>query len=167
MPRLLRPTINLETKLRVLLRTLGEAFLDDVVKMAAEQRCLGTIVRQKQEALAGLLGCDPGEINYDHDPPLGARKKIFVDGRHVEYEPRANDPEFLFARALAAHRLKTNVRGDHGQHPDRVLIKKNRRLEEREQEKLGLRKPKPKARMRGASRWPPKGSRPLKGKSRW
>ena len=43
------------------------------------------------------------------------------------YSPDANDPEHLVYRTAHAHLIKTNVRGEHGQHPDRVLIKKERR----------------------------------------
>lgn len=70
------------------------------------------------------------KVNLDHDPPLGARKKIFRKRVHVDYDPPANDPTCLVYRLAVDHRTKTNVRGEHGQHPDRVLIKKNRRLEE-------------------------------------
>lgn len=52
----------------------------------------------------------------------------------MQYEPDANDPDHLFYRPHGpefdgSHLIKTNVRGDHGQHPDRVLIKKQKRLE--------------------------------------
>lgn len=164
MARLLRPHIDLETKLRVLLRQLGDAFPDEMIAIARNRRTLGILVQYKQEKLAELLGCDAREIDYDHDPPLGAREKVFSHGVHVEYSPRANDPDHIVARPRSVHKFKTNVRGEHGQHPDRVLIKKNRRIEQREEERLGLRKPKPTVRMKSANRWPPRGSRPLNGK---
>lgn len=162
MPRLFRPHIDLETKLRVLLRDLGDAFPEDMVEIAKEQRCLGTLVKEKEAELAALLGCKPDEIDYDHDPALGAREKVFDRfGVHVEYRPAANDPDHLFAKDRTRHRLKTNVKGDHGQHPDRVLIKKQRRREREAEVALGLRKMKPKAVLRSANRWPAKGARKI------
>lgn len=161
MPRLLRPTIDLATKLRVLLRQLGDAFPDDLIAIAQEQRCLGTLVAEKQERLATLLGCEASDLDYDHDPPLAARVKVYKMGVHVDYRPRATDPEHIVARVRVDHRIKTNVRGQHGQHPDRVLIKKARRIERLEQEARGLRKPKPRAKLQSASRWPPKGARKI------
>lgn len=44
------------------------------------------------------------------------------DARYLEYLPHG--PEFD-----GSHLIKTNIRGRHGQHPDRVLIKKARRHE--------------------------------------
>lgn len=162
MPRLLRPAIPLSVKLRVLLRQLGDAFADDMIAIAQEQGSLGLLVNEKQADLARLLGCQPNEIDYDHDPALGARRKVLDKfGTHVGYEPAANDPEWIFARERKRHREKTNVRGEHGQHPDRVLIKKNRKIERREAEAAGLAKPRPKAKMRSANRWPPAGSRKI------
>jgi hypothetical protein len=69
------------------------------------------------------------KVHLDHDPPLGARVKIKRGGVIIGYRPAANDPRHLVYRTAAEHRIKTNVRGEHGQHPDRVLIKKQRRRE--------------------------------------
>lgn len=174
MARLLRPPIPLAVALRVLLRQLGEMFPDQVVAAAKAERSLGTAVAGRTARLAELLGCAPPDLDCDHDPPLGAREKVFDrDGKHVGYKPDANDPEWLVFRVRADHRIKTNVRGEHGQHPDRVLIKKNRRLERREKEAAGLVKPKRKAKIKGRSRFAsgrkipsrpfPKTQRPLRG----
>lgn len=148
MPRLLRPAIPLDVKLRVLCRQLGELFVEDVVAMAKENRCLGTLVKEKLAMLAQLLNCDPLDMRLDHDPALGAREKVFKRGVHVGYKPDANDPEHLIYRTEADHKRKTNVRGDGAQHPDRVLIKRERRRQREAEVALGLRKPKPKARIR-------------------
>lgn len=147
MPRLLRPAIPFDVKLRVLCRQLGEMFVEDVVAMAEENRCLGTLVNEKLATLALLLKCDPLDMRLDHDPALGAREKVFKAGVHVGYRPDANDPEHLIYRTEADHKRKTNLRGDGAQHPDRVLIKKQRRREREAEIALGLRKPKPKARI--------------------
>jgi hypothetical protein len=85
--------------------------------------------------IARAIGCDVKELRLDHDPPLGARPKHRRGlGKKTYYIPDANDPEHLFYRPhgpehAGSHLIKTNIRGDHGQHPDRVLIKKARRLE--------------------------------------
>jgi hypothetical protein len=83
--------------------------------------------------LCKAIGCPRGQLRLDHDPPLGGRPKT-GDGKRTVYTPSANDPDHLFYRPHGtefdgSHLIKTNVRGDHGQHPDRVLIKKQKRLE--------------------------------------
>lgn len=84
-------------------------------------------------ALAICLGCDVKDLRLDHDPALGARPQRRRGlGRKTYYIPDANDPDHLFYRPhgpehAGSHLIKTNVRGDHGQHPDRVLIKKERK----------------------------------------
>lgn len=87
--------------------------------------------RSKSKWLADLLLFLFGyaKVHLDHDPPLGAREKIMRGGEIVGYRPAANDPESLVYRLAVDHQIKTNVRGLHGQHPDRVLIKKQRRRE--------------------------------------
>lgn len=167
MGRLIRPSTPLEVDLRVLLRQLGEMFIENVVEMAKEQQSLGTIVAEKKAQLASLLGCEVKDLRRDHNPALGARAKVYDgDGKHVEYEPAANDPEYLFfiphdPKFENSHLIKTNVRGLKGQHPDRVLIKKNRRLERQAKERAGLVKPKFKAKIKSRSNWPAKGTRKI------
>ena len=154
MPRLLRPAIPLAVKLRVLLRQLGDAFPDEMIAIAEEQGSLGLLVYDKMDELAHLLKADRGDLRLDHDPALGAREKVFRRGVHVGYKPDANDPEHLVYRTEADHKRKTNLRGDGAQHPDRVLIKKNRRLERRAAEAAGLVKPRPKTTIKSRSSWP-------------
>ena len=98
--------------------------------------------------MAGLIRFLFGDqvVHLDHHPALAAREKVFRNGEHVGYIPAANDPDYLLYREEAEHRLKTNVRGDGAQHPDRVLIKKQRRLERGPKPKRG-----PKIRSRGFS----------------
>jgi len=154
MPRLLRPAIPLSVKLRVLLRQLGDAFPDEMINIAEEQGSLGLLVHDSLQRLAVLLGCDVKDLRLDHDPALGSREKVFKRGIHVGYRPDANDPEHLIYRTHADHLRKTNLRGDGAQHPDRVLIKKQRRREREAEVALGLRKPKPKAKIAGRSNFP-------------
>lgn len=170
MGRLIRPSTPLEVDLRVLLRQLGDMFAEDVVEMAKEQHSLGTIVAEKKAQLASLLGCEVKDLRRDHNPALGARVKVFNgDGKHVEYDPPANDPEHLFfiphgPQFENSHLIKTNVRGANGQHPDRVLIKRNRRIERQAKERAGLVKPRKKQKIRSASRWPAKGTRKIQNR---
>lgn len=181
MPRLVRPPINTETKLLVVLRQLGELFPLSVVEIAIKSRMTGRALDGKLQVLAELLNCEVKDLRLDHDPALGARVKVFNKaGEHVDYKPAASDPEFLFYRPHGpqferSHLVKTNVRGDHGQHPDRVLIVKNRRLEKRLAEgqrrrrtpfliKKPQRRPPRKGRskpLKSASRWPSKGTRKI------
>lgn len=125
MTRLLRPHIPLETRCRVVLRQLGEMWPDKVI--AAHGKRLKQLLTLKLGHLAALMASAVSDLHLDHDPPLGARVKVTRKGKHIGYLPDANDPEHLIYRDKHAHRIKTNVRGEHGQHPDRVLIKKERR----------------------------------------
>jgi hypothetical protein len=174
MPRLLRPHIPLETRCRVVLRQLGDMLADDTILWGKTAHGgLRAILDDRLAKLAELLNCEVADLHLDHDPALGAREKLFRKGEHVGYKPDANDPEHLIYREAAAHRIKTNVRGEHGQHPDRVLIKKQRRHEKgvpRAASTGSPRKPsyvnrKPRlAQSTGKRKWP---SRPLRSASRW
>ena len=157
MGRLLRPTIPVHVKCLVALGQLGEMWPHQVVGDSYGR--LGALLKESLSRLAVLLGCTVADLRLDHDPPLGARQKVFDrHGSHVGYVPDANDPEHLRYRPHGpefegSHLIKTNVAGAHGQHPDRVLIAKNRRMEEREGTRPP-RKTRPKAKMRSVSRWP-------------
>jgi hypothetical protein len=94
-----------------------------------EAICAVGSARAQLDALLSMLSTDGSPLHLDHDPALGARVKVLRHGEIIGYLPTANDPEFLIYREAGAHRIKTNVRGEHGQHPDRVLIKKQRRRE--------------------------------------
>ncbi len=122
--RLLRPHIPLETRCRVVARQLGRPF-----PLARDRGPYGSLLAALLQDLANQIDCWPGELHLDHDPSLGAREKVFRKGQHIGYKPAANDPEFLVYREKHDHFIKTNVRGIGAQHPDRVLIKKQRRRE--------------------------------------
>ncbi len=160
------------------LRQLGELWINDAV--VAHRGKLGAFLQTLLERLAALLGCEVRDLRLDHDPALGARAKVFDKrGKHIDYDPPANDVAHLIYRPhgaefVGSHHIKTNVRGEHGQHPDRVLIKKQRRLERAEALKKLAGKPvdalkaavsKPRKmqgpKLRNANRWPPKGSRKI------
>ncbi len=164
MPRLLRPHIPLETRCRVALRQLGEMWPDRFLDGA---RMIGWSMRETLDhllaRLSELLACDVKSLALDHDPALAAREKVFRKGVHVGYVPDANDPEYLIYREKHAHHIKTNVRGDGAQHPDRVLIKKNRRIERGPRPKRG-----PPIRSRGFQKGPKRswGKRPFPRRSK-
>lgn len=143
MPRLPRPHIPLAVKCTVAVRQLGFLWPDQVV---AEARSKSALLDELLTKLAGLLGCEVKDLRLDHQPPLAVRDKVRNRaGEIVAYVPDANDPEHLIYRTAHAHHIKTNVRGDGAQFPDRVLIKRERHREK-----------KPKSRTRKA--W---GSRPF------
>jgi hypothetical protein len=72
--------------------------------------------------LSALFDKEP--VHLDHDPPLRVRA---FNEKTGEYDPPANSPDHLVYRTAAAHRFKTNVRGEGAQYPDRVLILRARR----------------------------------------
>lgn len=90
-----------------------------------------------ESMVAHLLGCEPKDINYDHNPALRIRKYKPRQGKPIAswYTPHANDPEYLYPIAYPDHVHKTQLRGHGAQHSDRVLIKKLRRIERLEAEK--------------------------------
>lgn len=152
MARGLRPYIPLDIRYRVLLRQLGWAPKDIDEEIAdAKDMTRAPIFRGVHRRLMVVLdklkiSIGSNNLHLDHDPPLAARKKVKNKaGVIIGYRPAANDPNHLIYRTAVEHRLKTNVRGEHGQHPDRVLIKKNRKMERRE---AGI-KERPKAKVRG------------------
>lgn len=128
MSRLPRPYIPLAVRVQVAARQLCEAgfTLRAMELVGSGERSDGALL---QWLLFVELKFERGKVHLDHDPPLAARmRRTKLDGS-VVFSPNANDPRFLIYRTPEAHRFKTNVAGEHGQHPDRVLIKKARRLE--------------------------------------
>ena len=130
MARLPRPHIPVEVKLRVALAGLGEIFINEVIEQ--HKGGLQAFLEQTLIQLAAFLLCAPGDLDLDHNPPLAARERILNNGEIVGYKPDANDPDFLRYRERRAHKIKTNVRGDGAQYPDRVLIKRRRKHERRD-----------------------------------
>lgn len=131
MSRLPRPHIPVDIRLQVVLRQIGmtpEAAKLFRLVWPASNKLLTVLLRILR---AKLEFERDATLHLDHDPPLAARQKLYHNGKHVGYSPPANDPDHLFYREKVAHHIKTNVRGEHGQHPDRVLIKKARKLERR------------------------------------
>lgn len=143
MARLPRRHIPLEVKCRVALAQLGEMWPDDVIARwrprgpAARSvpsgeplgpRGLGRLLEGLLARLAVLLGCDVSQLRLDHNPALGARqKRLDRAGAIIGYIPDEHDPAFLIYRTAHGHHIKTQIRGDGAQFPDRVLIKRERR----------------------------------------
>ena len=80
-----------------------------------------------EEFFAGL------QYHLDHDPPLAARE---FNQRTGIYNPDANHPESLIYRKAEDHRIKTLIRGEHGQYSDIALIKRERRRAKPKRQRL-------------------------------
>lgn len=146
MPRLLRPHVPIEVRCRVAMEQLGEMFSDEVL---AAHKSKAALLVELLTQLRELLGGEP--LALDHNPALALRAKIIRNGVHVGYRPAANDPEHLIYRTRAAHLVKTNHHGDGAQHPDRVLIKRERRRTRKTPKRKFKWPPRP---LRSAARWP-------------
>jgi hypothetical protein len=135
MPRLYRPTIPVGVRCRVILRQLGEMFVEDT--LAAHKGKLGFLLLGCLNQFASVTACEVSDLRLDHDPPLGARPQERRGlGKKTYYIPDANDPAHLFYRPHGAqfagsHDVKTRIRGDHGQYSDIALIKRERRRQKK------------------------------------
>lgn len=115
--------------------------------------------RRLQFVADHVLKCPRSELRCDHNPPLRARPyNPRIKDVAARYTPNANDERYLFFRPQSAeyewsHHIKTNVRGDGAQYPDRVLINRERRREKAASK--GVRKWKsktwPKRKLRGGT----------------
>lgn len=190
-----RPPISLGTKNDVagdqLLRG-GVRVFEDFSREEGETQT--ALLERRLVKLAEVLRCDRKDLRLDHDPALRIRTfdetryhrimKAFREKKLTNrerwrrvaacYTPNANDWTHL--RYREDHHIKTNVHGDRGQFPDRVLIKRERKRER--SKKRGKIGPKFRTQKSGRSRsqpprgrstiparanpWPPRGSRPLR-----
>lgn len=135
MNRLLRPPIPLSVKLEVATRQYKASnphFPKSTETIADSILQTNLPLQRKLDWMLRLLYHeDKPKVHLDHDPALENRTKIFKNGRHVEYDPPANDPNYLLYRTAHEHHIKTNVRGDGAQYPDRVLAKRERHRKKR------------------------------------
>jgi hypothetical protein len=168
MPRLYRPHVPLEVRYCVALRQtdgLSPGRAAEEAKKARKARSLRWALDQELTILAKKLGCRETDLRLDHDPPLAARPRYRRGlGKKTYYEPPANDADYLLYRPhgpefAGSHLIKTYVRGEHGQYPDRVLIKRERKRREGKRAKPKRKWSSPP--LRSASRWPPKRSRKI------
>jgi hypothetical protein len=139
MAPLYRPHISTKIRITVASRQCYQAGSNPPAREECESRT--SLLARQLAALARAWGCEVSDLRLDHDPPLGARPRR-GEGKETVYDPPANDTDHLFYRPNGpefdgSHLIKTNTRGDHGQHPDRVLIKKQRRLERGPKPKRG------------------------------
>lgn len=148
-----------------LLQDIGwpKVMVEWAVTMSLEQR-LAKVLRM-------LFG--EQKLHLDHDPALRLRKyNPRIKNVAARYTPHAHDQRFLLYRPVApeadrSHHIKTYVRGEHGQHSDTVLIKRERRRERASKKPAKVRAPKWKrgTKLRSANRWPPKGSQSFRRKT--
>ena len=172
MMKLIRPYIPIKTRCEVAARQLQQcAKLKEVLLVCADDL---TMKERLTVMLWGLFGFE--RYHLDHDPPLCLR--VIVDAEKGIYDPPANDPEYLIYRTTEEHRLKTFVRGDGAQLSDagkrRKEIKRKRNMTSAEIDAQiqgsDLYSPAVKKVAKQFSetlrrrRWPPKGSRPLRGR---
>lgn len=81
--------------------------------------------------LAEYMGCDPKELDFDHNPALGLRP---VNDAGTDYEPRQHDPNHLYWLHRPKHSLKTNGRRGESylsldSNSDKARIAKAKRIE--------------------------------------
>ena len=149
MSRLPRPNPPIKIRCRVVLRQLGELFIDNIIRenrfvpRVVPSRSLGKLLYEKLATLATLLNCEVSDFRLDHTLALENRAKVFKNGVHIDYDPPANDSEWLAYRPhgtqfAGSHDVKTRIRGDRGQLSDNALAKKERRRKAR----LRLKNPK-------------------------
>lgn len=142
--------------------------VDAVVAGARKDRDVGKQLDSALVTLAAKMRCEVRDLHLDHDPALVNREKMIEivgcrswkptrrcvivpkGAKVLRYFPDANDPAHLFWRVGgktgSEHDVKTRVRGEHGQHSDLALARKNKRIEAR----LSGKKPAgPKIRSRG------------------
>jgi hypothetical protein len=123
-----------------------------------------------------LFGNQKAELH--HRPALVNREKIKRGGIIVGYRPPANSPAHLFWLPEADHDVETRVRGQHGQHSDLGLARKNKRIAKNRAKGQARRKasgfPKRPSQvkqitsrpLRSANRLPGKGQRPFRRKAK-
>lgn len=103
-------------------------------------------VRARLSFALGLLFGDE-KPHLDHNPALILRT---FNPRTGKYTPDANDPDFLVYRTVHDHHLKTNVAGDGALRSDTAARMHQRRMDENR----GLRKRRPKAKIKSRTSWP-------------
>lgn len=85
----------------------------------------------KLQAALHALGLAGFKINWDHQPPLGLRDKIYDEaGNFVCYDPDENDPRYIVPMIEDAHRAKTSGKRHDASNGDIHKIAKAKRLGE-------------------------------------
>ena len=126
MSRLPRPHISDRIRLKVAMRQLGyspQIIVSDT-KGALKHRALAAFLFGELGYLANQLGCSIDQLELHHRPSLVNRRRK----RNGDYDPPANDPAYLVYLADDDHDIETRVRGQHGQHSDLGMVRKNKRI---------------------------------------
>lgn len=144
MARLPRPYIPLSVRVVVAERQCRKA---DITPLS-ETHTSAALPRRLSDRLSYNLRQLFGEnkIELHHRPALVNRRRK----RNGDYDPPANDPDFLVYLPEDVHDIETRIRGLRGQHSDLALARKRKRLERKA--------------TRPKRKW---GSRPLQSASRW
>lgn len=155
-----RPHIPLSVRCKVAAMGLLARGVNVFAEYSREDgETLAALLERQLRKLAEVLGT--ASLHLDHDPALRTRE---FNPRTGKYTPDANDPAYLVYRTVEDHRTKTFIRGERGQFSDRTLIKRERRRErktDKSRDKYSKKYSRP---IKSASRWPPKGSRPLRSR---
>lgn len=139
---LVRPYIPIAVRVKVAERQLLER----------EMLCfVGSLSTRLKFSLQSLFWNAKETAELHHRPALVNRQRK----RNGDYEPPANDPDYLVYIAEDDHDIETRVRGLHGQHSDLGMARKNKRIARNRDPKRR------KTKIRSANRWPPKGSQKL------
>jgi|SRR6516164_8271706 hypothetical protein len=118
--KLPRPYIPQDVREAVIDRQMREAKVTPSFA-AQSHRSTNKRIRWKLEE---FFGCDM-PIELHHRPALVNRPR----DANGDYNPPANDPEYLAYVLADDHDIETRVRGQHGQYSDLALRRKNKRIE--------------------------------------
>lgn len=117
--RLPRPHIPLAVRVRVIERQCLEVGIAPLAGIMTAT----TLTERLRFNLRERLG--DRKVELHHRPALVNRRRK----RNGDYDPPANDPDFLVYLLKDDHDVETRVRGLHGQHSDLALARKRRRAE--------------------------------------
>jgi hypothetical protein len=122
--KLPRPYIPISVRLFVAERQFLECGITDLHSLYS-WRYYWRPVKGNTEKLEALLTALFGKakVELHHRPALLNRERTKKGG----YIPDANDPDYLVYLPVDDHDIETRVRGQHGQHSDLGLARKNKR----------------------------------------
>lgn len=112
-----RPYVPRAIRIAVLLRQCDER---GITAPKRYQSTDGEYIKEMQILIFGNK-----LVHLDHEPSLVNRE---FDEDSGLYFPDANNPKFLIYLTKEDHRIKTYVRGLHGQHSDLGLARKNKNI---------------------------------------
>jgi hypothetical protein len=122
--KLPRPYIPLNVRIKVAMRQLctsGTGTTMDLWYVGRQGWSL-------QKQLDFLLAMQFGEKPELHHRPALCNRQRYADTTGIHYDPPANDPDYLVYLPADDHDVETRVRGQHGQHSDLALARKNKRI---------------------------------------